>query len=47
MDKKTGDIVLSFESCVMNQGSQFVWKRDYQEITEFSKGMVVQTEGNT
>uniref|UniRef100_A0A674PGX9 Myomesin 2 n=1 Tax=Takifugu rubripes TaxID=31033 RepID=A0A674PGX9_TAKRU len=47
MDKKTGDIVLSFESCVMNQGSQFIWKKDYEEITDFSTGMVVKTEGNT
>uniref|UniRef100_A0A674PR58 Myomesin 2 n=1 Tax=Takifugu rubripes TaxID=31033 RepID=A0A674PR58_TAKRU len=47
VDKKTGDIVLSFESCVMNQGSQFIWKKDYEEITDFSTGMVVKTEGNT
>lgn len=47
VDKKTGDIVLSFESCVMNQGSQFIWKKDYEEITDLSKGMVVKTEGNT
>lgn len=47
VDKKTGDIVLSFESCVMNQGSQFIWKKDYEEITDFSKGVVVKTEGNT
>lgn len=47
VDKKTGDIVLSFESCVMNQGSQFIWKKDYEEMTDFSTGMVVKTEGNT
>lgn len=47
VDKKTGDIVLSFESCMMNQGSQFIWKKDYKEITDFSKGIVVKTEGNT
>uniref|UniRef100_H3D8G1 Myomesin 2 n=1 Tax=Tetraodon nigroviridis TaxID=99883 RepID=H3D8G1_TETNG len=47
VDKKTGDIVLSFESCVMNQESQFIWKKDYKEITDFSKGVVVKTEGNT
>lgn len=47
VDKKTGDIVLSFESCMMNQGSQFIWKKDYEEIKDFSKGIVVKTEGNT
>lgn len=46
VDKKTGDIVLSFESCVMNQDSQFTWKKDYEEIRDFSTGMVVKTEGS-
>uniref|UniRef100_A0A665UYN8 Myomesin-2-like n=1 Tax=Echeneis naucrates TaxID=173247 RepID=A0A665UYN8_ECHNA len=46
VDKKSGDIVFSFESCQMNEGSQFIWKKDYQEITDFSKGVVIQTEGN-
>ncbi|KAM9860475.1 M-protein, striated muscle [Aulostomus maculatus] len=46
VDKKTGDIVLSFESCQMNEGSQFIWKKDYKEITDFSKGIVIQTEAN-
>lgn len=45
MDEKTGDIVLSFESCQMNSDSQFIWKKDYKEITDFSKG-VIKTEGN-
>lgn len=45
VDQKSGDIVLSFESCQMNENSHFVWKRDYKEITEFSKGEI-KTEGN-
>ncbi len=47
VDEKSGDIVLSFESCQMNEGSQFIWKKDYKEITDFSKGVVIKTEGNT
>lgn len=46
VEEKTGDIVLSFESCQMNEGSHFVWKKDYKEITDFSKGLVIKTEGN-
>lgn len=46
VDKKSGDIVLSFESCQMNEGSQFVWKKDYEEITDLSKRIVIKTEGN-
>uniref|UniRef100_A0AAV2LQV1 Myomesin 2 n=1 Tax=Knipowitschia caucasica TaxID=637954 RepID=A0AAV2LQV1_KNICA len=46
VDEKTGDIVLSFESCQMKDGSQFTWKKDYKEITDFSKGLVIRTEGN-
>ncbi|XP_068173669.1 myomesin-2 isoform X2 [Antennarius striatus] len=46
VDEKSGDIVLSFESCQMNEGSQFIWKRNYQEITDFSKGIEIKTEGN-
>lgn len=46
VDEKTGDIVLSFESCQLNEGSQFIWKKDYKEITDFSKGVVIKTEGN-
>nr|XP_020471314.1 myomesin-2-like [Monopterus albus] len=46
VDKKSGDIVLSFESCQMNEGSQFIWKKDYVEITDFSKGSEIKTEGN-
>lgn len=46
VDEKSGDIVLSFESCQINEGSQFIWKKDYQEITDFSKGLVVNTEGS-
>ncbi|XP_061736261.1 M-protein, striated muscle [Nerophis ophidion] len=46
VDEKTGDIVFTFESCQMNAGSQFVWKKDYQEITDFSKGVSIKTEGN-
>uniref|UniRef100_A0A3Q2G1S0 Myomesin-2-like n=1 Tax=Cyprinodon variegatus TaxID=28743 RepID=A0A3Q2G1S0_CYPVA len=46
VDEKSGDIVLSFESCQMNEGSQFVWKKNYKEITDFSKGVVIKTEGN-
>lgn len=47
VDRKTGDIVLSFESCAMTQGSEFIWKKDYEEIRDFSKGVVVRTEGST
>ncbi|XP_026176247.1 M-protein, striated muscle [Mastacembelus armatus] len=46
VDGKSGDIVLSFESCQINEGSQFIWKKDYKEITDFSKGTVIKTEGN-
>lgn len=46
VDKKSGDIVLSFESCQMNEGSQFIWKRDYKEVTDFTKGVVIKTEGS-
>uniref|UniRef100_A0A3Q3DGT6 Myomesin-2-like n=1 Tax=Hippocampus comes TaxID=109280 RepID=A0A3Q3DGT6_HIPCM len=46
VDKKTGDIVFTFESCQMNANSQFVWKKDYEEITDFSKGVDIKTEGN-
>lgn len=45
VDQKSGDIVVTFESCQMNEGSRFVWKKDYKEITEFSKGEI-KTEGN-
>ncbi|XP_076003092.1 M-protein, striated muscle [Genypterus blacodes] len=47
VDEKSGDIVLSFESCQMHESSQFIWKKNYHEITDFSKGTVVKTEGNT
>uniref|UniRef100_A0A8C7WYG3 Myomesin 2a n=1 Tax=Oryzias sinensis TaxID=183150 RepID=A0A8C7WYG3_9TELE len=46
VDEKTGDIVLSFESCQLSEGSQFLWKKEYKEITDFSKGLVIKTEGN-
>lgn len=46
VDEKTGDIVMSFESCQVNEGSHFVWKKDYKEITDFSKGVVIKTEGS-
>uniref|UniRef100_A0A3B5LWU1 Myomesin 2a n=1 Tax=Xiphophorus couchianus TaxID=32473 RepID=A0A3B5LWU1_9TELE len=46
VDEKSGDIVLSFESCQMNENSQFIWKKDYKEITDFSKGVVIKTEGS-
>ncbi|XP_054892557.1 myomesin-2 [Poeciliopsis prolifica] len=46
VDEKSGDIVLSFESCQMNEDSQFIWKKDYKEITDFSKGVVIKTEGS-
>uniref|UniRef100_A0A671Y3Z6 Myomesin 2 n=1 Tax=Sparus aurata TaxID=8175 RepID=A0A671Y3Z6_SPAAU len=37
VDEKSGDIVMSFESCQISEGSQFIWKKDYKEITDFSK----------
>uniref|UniRef100_A0AAX7UIJ2 Myomesin 2a n=1 Tax=Astatotilapia calliptera TaxID=8154 RepID=A0AAX7UIJ2_ASTCA len=40
VDEKSGDIVLSFESCQINEGSKFIWKKDYKEITDFSKGLI-------
>ncbi|KAG7270925.1 hypothetical protein CRUP_025676 [Coryphaenoides rupestris] len=46
VDEKSGNIVFSFESCQMNAGSEFLWKKNYKEITDFSSGIVVHTEGN-
>ncbi|TNN55141.1 Myomesin-2 [Liparis tanakae] len=46
VDEKSGDIVLSFESCQISEGSQFLWKKDYKEISDFSKGLVIKTEGS-
>ena len=46
VDEKSGDIVFAFESCQMNVGSEFMWKKNYKEITEFSSSIVVHTEGN-
>ncbi|XP_071397105.1 myomesin-2 [Centroberyx affinis] len=46
VDEKSGDIVFSFESCQMNEESHFVWKKNYKEITDFSKGVVIKTEGS-
>lgn len=47
VDSDSGDIVLAFESCKMSEGSTFVWKKSYREITDFSKGIVVKTVGST
>ncbi|XP_018604826.2 myomesin-2 isoform X2 [Scleropages formosus] len=46
VDKETGDLYMLFESCEMSEKSEFIWKKSYQEITDFSKGIVVKTEGN-
>uniref|UniRef100_A0A8C5D8M7 Myomesin-2-like n=1 Tax=Gouania willdenowi TaxID=441366 RepID=A0A8C5D8M7_GOUWI len=46
VDEKSGNIILSFEACQMNVGSQFMWKKDYKEVTDFSKGIEIKTEGN-
>ncbi|KAJ8383756.1 hypothetical protein AAFF_G00215150 [Aldrovandia affinis] len=46
VDEETGDIYLSFESWEMSEHSEFVWKKSYKEITDFSKGIAIQTEGN-
>ncbi|XP_062852028.1 myomesin-2 [Trichomycterus rosablanca] len=46
VDQETGDIHLSFESCQMSEHSQFVWKKSYQEITDFSKGITIKTSGS-
>ncbi|XP_030626963.1 myomesin-2 [Chanos chanos] len=46
VDAETGDIYLSFESCQMTEKSEFVWKKSYEEITDFSKGIVVQSSGS-
>ncbi|KAI4900076.1 hypothetical protein NFI96_019252 [Prochilodus magdalenae] len=45
VDEETGDIYLAFESCQMTEISQFVWKKSYQEITDFSKGISIKTSG--
>ncbi|KAF3832538.1 hypothetical protein F7725_026203 [Dissostichus mawsoni] len=36
----------NFHSATLNEGSQFVWKKDYKEVTDFSKGIVIKTEGS-
>ncbi|KAG9344369.1 hypothetical protein JZ751_011038 [Albula glossodonta] len=46
VDAETGDIYLSFESCEMSEHSKFIWKKSYKEITDFSKGITIKTEGN-
>ncbi|XP_061084422.1 myomesin-2 isoform X2 [Conger conger] len=46
VDAETGDLFLSFESCEMSDISSFVWKKSYEEITDFSKGIAIKTEGN-
>ncbi|XP_035256170.1 myomesin-2 [Anguilla anguilla] len=46
VDAETGDIYLSFESCEMSENSSFVWKKSYEEITDFSKGIAIKTEGS-
>ncbi|XP_072533709.1 myomesin-2 [Salminus brasiliensis] len=46
VDEQTGDIYLSFESCQMTEISKFVWKKSYQEITDFSKGISIKTSGS-
>ncbi|KAJ3594005.1 hypothetical protein NHX12_006337, partial [Muraenolepis orangiensis] len=45
VDEKSGNIVFSFEACQINAGSQVVWKKNYKEITDFSHGIEVHTEG--
>ncbi|CAB1338542.1 unnamed protein product [Coregonus sp. 'balchen'] len=47
VDEESGDIILSFESCQITESSHFVWKKFYKEITDFSKGIVIKTEGST
>uniref|UniRef100_A0A8C7MW87 Myomesin 2 n=1 Tax=Oncorhynchus kisutch TaxID=8019 RepID=A0A8C7MW87_ONCKI len=47
VDKESGDIILSFESCQITESSHFVWKKFYKEITDFSKEIVIKTEGST
>ncbi|XP_065106518.1 myomesin-2 isoform X1 [Paramisgurnus dabryanus] len=46
VDEQSGDIYLSFESCQMSESSQFVWKKSYEEITDFSSGISVKTSGS-
>uniref|UniRef100_A0A8C8FFY4 Myomesin 2a n=1 Tax=Oncorhynchus tshawytscha TaxID=74940 RepID=A0A8C8FFY4_ONCTS len=46
VDEESGDFILSFESCQITENSHFVWKKFYKEITDFSKGIVIKTEGN-
>uniref|UniRef100_A0AAR2LUB5 Myomesin 2a n=1 Tax=Pygocentrus nattereri TaxID=42514 RepID=A0AAR2LUB5_PYGNA len=46
VDEQTGDIYLSFESGQMTEFSQFIWKKSYQEITDFSSGISIKTSGS-
>uniref|UniRef100_A0A673IEI1 Myomesin 2a n=1 Tax=Sinocyclocheilus rhinocerous TaxID=307959 RepID=A0A673IEI1_9TELE len=46
IDEESGDIYLSFESCQMAEKSKFVWKKSYQEMTDFSKGIILKTSGS-
>uniref|UniRef100_A0A672NQT7 Myomesin-2-like n=1 Tax=Sinocyclocheilus grahami TaxID=75366 RepID=A0A672NQT7_SINGR len=46
VDEESGDIYLSFESCQIAEKSKFVWKKSYQEMTDFSKGIIVKTSGS-
>ncbi|XP_062375018.1 myomesin-2 [Sardina pilchardus] len=47
VDENSGDIYMSFESCQMTEKTEFVWKKSYKAITDFSKGIVVKTVGST
>ncbi|KAL2083423.1 hypothetical protein ACEWY4_021196 [Coilia grayii] len=47
VDENTGDIYLEFESCQITEKTQFVWKKSYKEITDFSTGISVKTQGST
>jgi tRNA(Ile2) C34 agmatinyltransferase TiaS len=47
VDEESGDFILSFESCQITESSHFVWKKFYKEITDFSKEIVIKTEGST
>uniref|UniRef100_A0AAY4E1F7 Myomesin 2a n=1 Tax=Denticeps clupeoides TaxID=299321 RepID=A0AAY4E1F7_9TELE len=46
VDAETGDVYLSFESCQMTENSQFAWQKSYTEIADFSKGLVLKTQGS-
>ncbi|XP_063047448.1 myomesin-2 [Engraulis encrasicolus] len=46
VDENSGDIFLAFESAQCTEKTQFVWKKSYKEITDFTS-ISVKTSGST